>query len=251
MNEDANAPERPAAESSKTSENTARAEFFHAALAIAAKDLRVEARAREVVYAMVFFAALVVTLFAFAFTREGNSDGNAVAGVLWIALPLTGTLGLTRALDREREGNAFRALSSRPSTAAPSTSANCSPSPSSSSSPKPWRPRSRRCFSSPRCSRKLGPLVVLLVLGTVGFAAVGSLFATMLLHARGREVLLGILLYPIVIPVLLAGTRGTQALLALPANRATAWFFARLILVFDAVFITLALWIYEPLVAEE
>ena len=92
-------------------------------------------------------------------------------------------------------------------------------------------------------------LAALLVLGTIGYAAVGSLFAAMLLRARAREVLLGILLYPVVLPILLAGTRGTQALLVMPVDLDGAWFWARLLLVFDIVFITVALWLFEPLVA--
>ena len=95
-----------------------------------------------------------------------------------------------------------------------------------------------------------GPLLVLLFLGTVGFAAVGSLFAAMLLRARAREVLLGIVLYPVVLPILLAGVRGTQALLAVPdVDLDGAWFWARMLLAFDVVFVTVALWVYEPLVA--
>ena len=84
--------------------------FVRAAMAVCAKDLRVEARAREIVYAMAFFAALVLLIGGFAFTREGLVDGNAPAGVLWMAVALAGTLGLARAMDREREGGTFRAL---------------------------------------------------------------------------------------------------------------------------------------------
>jgi ABC-type transport system involved in cytochrome c biogenesis permease component len=96
-----------------------------------------------------------------------------------------------------------------------------------------------------------GALALLLGLGTVGQAAVGSLFAAMLVRARAREVLLGIVLYPVTLPVLIAGTRGTQALLGEPADLATAWFWARLLLVFDVVFITLSLWVYEPLMTAD
>ena len=61
----------------------------------------------------------------------------------------------------------------------------------------------------------------LLVLGTLGFAAVGTLFAAMLVRARSRDVLLPVLLYPITIPVMIAGVRGTAALLS--PSRISRW----------------------------
>ena len=53
-------------------------------------------------------------------------------------------------------------------------------------------------------------VAALLVFGTVGFATVGTLFAAMLARARSRDVLLPILLYPVTIPVMIAGVRGTE-----------------------------------------
>ena len=67
-------------------------------------------------------------------------------------------------------------------------------------------------FHAPFFERPL-LLVALLGLGTVGYAAVGTLFAAMLVRARTRDVMLPILLYPITIPVIIAGVRGTSALL--------------------------------------
>lgn len=226
-------------------------DFLRATLAIAAKDLRIEARAREVVYAMIFFSALLVLLCAFAFTREGLADANAVPGVLYITVALTGTLGLNRAMDREREGSTMRALLLAPIdrnaiylgkllgiTCFMLLAEACAV------------PLTALFFQSSLLAH-LGPLALLLVFATVGYAAVGSLFAAMLLRSRGRDVLLGILLYPVIIPLLIAGTRGTQALLMVPADMSLAWFWARLLFVFDVVFITVSLWVYEPLVAVE
>ena len=65
-------------------------------------------------------------------------------------------------------------------------------------------------------------LVALLVGGTVGFAAVGTLFAAMLVRAHSRDVLLPVLLYPITIPVIIAGVRGTAALMQPPPDEPMA-----------------------------
>lgn len=227
------------------------ARFARAALAVAGKDLRVELRAKEIVYSMIFFAALVVLLFGFAFTREGLSDLTAVGGVIWIAVALTGTLGLNRAMDREREGGTMRALLLAPvDRTAVYVGKLIGITCFMLLAEAVAVPLTALLFGSPILQHFL-PLAALLVLGTFGYAAVGSLFAAMLARARGRDVLLGLLLYPVVMPILLMGVRGTEALLARPAELADAWLFAKFIAAFDAVFFVAALWVYEPLVASD
>ena len=93
-------------------------------------------------------------------------------------------------------------------------------------------------------------LGTLLVLGSVGFAAVGTLFAAMLVRARTRDVMLPILLYPITIPVIIAGVLGTGSLLQSPADEPIALMWIALLVCFDVVFVTLALWMFEPLMTE-
>src|SRR5262249_31345654 len=96
-------------------------------------------------------------------------------------------------------------------------------------------------------SAGLGLLVALLALRTIGFAAVAALFGASLGRARSREVLLPLLVYPIVVPVLIAGTRGTVDLV-LDANATAALFWMKFLVVFDVIFIVLGLWVFEPLV---
>ena len=69
---------------------------------------------------------------------------------------------------------------------------------------------------APRCCSAL------LATGTLGFAAVGTLFAAMLVRARSRDVLLPVLLYPIAVPVIIAGVQGTAASLQPEADAAGA-----------------------------
>ena len=104
-------------------------------------------------------------------------------------------------------------------------------------------------FDAPLFSQPL-LLVPLLFSGTLGFAAVGTLFAAMLMRARTRDVLLPILLYPITIPVIIAGVRGTAALLASPRDETTAIMWIAILVSFDIVFVTLSLWTFEPLMTE-
>ena len=95
-----------------------------------------------------------------------------------------------------------------------------------------------------------GYLAALLATGTIGFAAVGTLFAAMLIRTRSRGVLLPILLYPVTFPVLIAGVGGTVALLQSEPNLDLARFWVALLVFFDAVFLTLALWTFEPVMTE-
>lgn len=225
--------------------------FLRAALAVAGKDLRIELRAKEVIYSMIFFAALVVLLCGFAFTREGQSDLNAVGGVMWITVALTGTLGLNRAMDREREGGTMRALLLAPvDRTAIYVGKLLGITVFMLLAELVAVPLVALLFGSP-ILQHAGPLAVLLALGTFGYAAVGSLFAAMLARARGRDVLLGLLLYPVVIPILLMGVRGTESLLASPVDLQEAWQYAGFTAVFDAVYFVAALWVYEPLIASD
>ena len=90
----------------------------------------------------------------------------------------------------------------------------------------------------------------LVVAGTIGFAAVGTLFAAMLVRTRGRDVLLPLLLYPVTVPVIIAGVRGTAALLQADADLPMARAWLSMLVFFDVVFVTLALWTFEAVMAE-
>ena len=90
----------------------------------------------------------------------------------------------------------------------------------------------------------------LLAAGTLGFAAVGTLFAAMLVPRRSRDVLLPVLLYPITIPVIIAGVRGTAALLQPDVDLPMARLWLSMLVFFDVVFVTLALWTFEPVMTE-
>ena len=90
----------------------------------------------------------------------------------------------------------------------------------------------------------------LLACGSIGYAAVGTLFAAMLARSRSRGALLPVLLYPITIPVIIAGVRGTAALLQPEADLPVARAWLMMLVAFDAVFITLSLWVFEPAMTE-
>jgi heme exporter protein B len=224
--------------------------FFRTAWLIVKKDLTVEVRSLELVLTTVFFAALCVLVFAFAFVEEGRALEHAAAGILWIAIAFSGTLALGRTFERERQAETLRALLLAPAD-------------------RPALyvgklfgvillmllvqvlivPLVGLFFQAPIFDHPV-LLGALLLSGTVGYAAVGTLFAAMLVRARSRAVMLPILLYPIAVPVIIAGVRGTAALFQATPDEPMARFWITLLLFFDVVFVTLALWTFEPLMTE-
>ena len=85
--------------------------FLRQVITIAAKDLRVEWRSREILYTMVLFAVLLVVIFSFAISGGTDVQEHEVAGgILWVAVAFTGTLGLGRIFERERDGETIDAL---------------------------------------------------------------------------------------------------------------------------------------------
>lgn len=224
--------------------------FIATAALVARKDLLVETRSREVVYTALLFAVSCMLVFAFGLVKEGRVIADAAAAILWITIAFAGTLALGRIFDRERQNETLRALLLAP---------------------------------APRAAVYVGklagvlallllveaivvPLVVLmfdaplfrhpafmlglLLAGSLGYGAVGTLFAAMLARSRSRGALLPVLLYPITVPVIIGGVRGTAALLQPEADLAVARAWLTMLVAFDAVFITLSLWTFEPVMTE-
>jgi heme exporter protein B len=217
---------------------------------VARKDLVVEARSRELVYTTLFFSLAAILIFAFGFVREGRPDEDTAAGILWVALAFSGTLALGRAFEREREGETIRALLLAPvergaiylgKVVALVSLMTCVEA--------VVVPVVVLLFNAP-IGRAPGLVAALIVAGTIGFAAVGTLFAAMLIRAHARDVLLPVLLYPITVPVVIAGVRGTAAVFAVEPNLALAQMWLTMLIFFDVVFVTLALWTFGAVMSE-
>ena len=214
------------------------------------KDLTVEVRSMEIALTTFFFAASAVLVFAFALVQEGRAPEDGAAGILWIAVAFAGTLALGRTFERERQSETLRALllapAPRPAIYVGKllgivgllAAAECL-----------LVPLVAFLFQAPLFAHPFW-LAAVLFTGTAGFAAVGTLFAAMLVRARSRDVLLPVLLYPITVPVIIAGVRATATLLQPDVDFAVVRFWMALLLAFDVVFVTLALWTFEPLMTD-
>src|SRR5687768_3006817 len=211
--------------------------FARAVWIVTRKDLLVEARTKEIFFTTVFFALACVLIFAFSFVKDGRAVPDAAAGILWIAIAFSGTLALGRAFERERYGETLRALLVAPIDR-----------------PALYLGKLLGILILLACVEVIiVPLVGLmfqaaffehaalmlglLAAGTVGFAAVGTLFAAMLVRARSRDMLLPVLLYPITVPVIIAGVRGTAALLQPDASESVVCALLAMLVFVGVVFV--------------
>jgi heme exporter protein B len=222
--------------------------FLQHVAALAWKDLRVEVRSGEILWNMTFFASMVVVVFSFAFLRGGELEAAMGPGVIWIAMAFAGSLGLARAFDREREGDTMRGLLLSP---APRAAIFLGKALAISVfilvvatvvTLLTWF-----LFEAPLLSHPL-ILALLLLLGAFGIAVVGSTFAGVLLRTRARDVLLPVVLYPLLVPLFLAGSKATGALME--DSVAGAWQWIRILVAYDALFLVVSLWSFESLVIE-
>ncbi|MEO7272657.1 MAG: heme exporter protein CcmB [Vicinamibacterales bacterium] len=224
--------------------------FLRSAWLITQKDLLIEVRSREILYTTLFFAVSCVLVFAFGFVDEGRALDGAAAGILWIAIAFSGTLALGRTFERERQSETIRALLMTPvDRPALYLGKLAGVLLLLASVEAIIVPLIALMFQAPIFAH---PWLMggLLATGTLGFAAVGTLFAAMLGRSRSRDVLLPVLLYPITIPVIIAGVRGTAALLAPEVDLPMARVWLSMLVFFDLVFVTLALWTFEPVMTE-
>ncbi len=185
--------------------------FWRAVAAIVWKDIRAELRTKDIFSSMVVFAVLSVLIFSFAFELRVPSMTMVVPGILWVAITFAGTLGLNRAFVIEQDKGSLAGLLLAPVD------------------------RSAIYFGKMLSillfmlvvELFLLPLVMIfynlwlltpanllvLLLGTYGFAAVGTVFSAIAVNTRAREVLLPVLLFPVLLPVLIAGVKMTGGLL--------------------------------------
>ena len=226
-------------------------DILAAAWLIARKDFTIEARSREIIATAVFFAVACVLVFSFSLVREGQAPDGVASGVLWIGIAFSGTLSLGRLFERERAHDTLRTLLlapiERPAVYLGKLLAIVMLMTAVGLVLLPFT----ALLFDQGLLRAAPGLAAVVLLGIVGYAAVGTLFAAMLGRSRSRDVLLPVLLYPMTVPVLIAGVRATSALLeAAGPDWETARLWMGVLAAFDAVFVTLALWTFEPVMEE-
>ena len=224
--------------------------FARTVWTVLCKDVVIEVRSRETIATTLFFALSAVIVFAVALVKEGRVVADAAVGILWVAIAFAGTLTLGRTFERERYTDTLRALLLAPAPrAAIYVGKLLAVLAVLLLAELMLVPLVALLFDAALLQRPV-LLIGLLVTGTIGFASVGTLFAAILVRARSRDVLLPVLLYPITIPVIIAGVRGTAALVQQVPDEPMATFWLMLLAAFDTVFVTVALWTFDPLMTD-
>lgn len=223
--------------------------FRALAVEILRKDLRIEVRSREGINTLLFFSVLLVFLFRFAVGSTEIQIRQAAPGLLWLAFILTGLWGMTRIFQVERENDCLELLRLVPGDLGGlylgKVLIGCC---------LMWAAELAilamfGLFFHLDMLPVIGSLIPILVLGTVGYVAIGTLFAAITAHLKAREVLLPLLLFPLMVPILLAAGRLTHLALSGESLMAEAHWL-RLLIGFDVVFLVLG-YLTFPFVMED
>jgi len=221
--------------------------FWRALWAVVWKDLAAELRSRELLSSMLVFALLVILIFNFALELDARERANVTSGVLWVTFTFAGTLGLNRSMAIEKDRGCLDGLLLAPVD------------------------RSAIYFGKAfgnlvfmlvvelivlpvysllyNTNLFLPGLLLVILLGSIGYVAVGTLLASMAVQARTRDVLLPILLFPVVIPVVIAAVKGSGGFLqGIPMDEITPWI--NLLIVYDVIFTAVAFMVFDYVVEE-
>jgi heme exporter protein B len=225
------------------------ADFLRAAGAVVWKDLSAERRSKELVSAMLVFSLLVVLIFNFALELERSRAAlaNVVSGVLWVTFIFAGTIGLNRSLAMEKDRGSLDGLLLAPVDRSALYFGKAVGNLFFMGLVEVIiLPLLSVLFNLPLIS----PLLLLVVLlGTLGYAAVGTLLASMAIHSRARDVMLPILLFPVAIPVLVASVKASAAILGASGwDEIGPWI--NLLIGYDVIFVAIAFMVFDYVVEE-
>jgi heme exporter protein B len=216
----------------------------HLVWTLAWKDLRIEYRSPQAFLTTLFFALLILIVFNFAFDPGNRAIEEAAAGILWVSLLFPGTIQLNRSFQSEREEGTLFGLILSPVD------------------------RGILFFGKFFANWLLLVLVDLLIFGAfvvfynvparlemlwilvlmalvaLVFSAVGTLFAAMVSGLRTKDVLLPVLLFPILVPVVIAAVNATQEVLS-PASFEFFYRWLKLLAVCDVIFVSACFVVFD------
>jgi len=221
--------------------------FFASLTAVTWKDLAVEWRSREMLSAMLIFALLVLFIFNFALELDAVTRANVTAGVLWVTFTFAGTLGLNRSMAMEKDRGCLDGLLLAP---VDRVAIYCGKALANLLLMLVVAAIVLPVYSILYNINLFQPgLVLVIVLGSIGYTAVGTLLASMAVQARTRDILLPILLFPVVLPLLVAAVKSSSALLqGYPLGESSGWI--NLLIVYDLIFIAVSLMVFDYVIEE-
>lgn len=221
--------------------------FVSAMGAVLWKDLAAELRGRELISSMLVFAILVIFIFNFALELDAQARATVTSGVIWVTLVFAGTLGLNRSMAVEKDRGCLDGLLLAPVDRTAIYFGKALGN---------WvfmlvvaaiiLPLYSVLYNTNLF--QLG-LIAVILLGTAGYAAVGTLLSAMAVQTRTRDILLPILLFPIIIPVLIASVKASSGFLqGMAMGEIQPWL--NLLGAYDVIFIAAAFMVFDYVVEE-
>jgi len=214
---------------------------FRQALTIAWKDLRSEIRSKETINASLSFAIVILLLFSFAFDPTSDTTREISGGLLWIVFAFAGALIVNRSFARDLPNDCLDALIASPVSGAALFLG------------KAWANivllLTLELVSFPvfgifynvAWTQRFWPLMLVLVLASWGMTVVGTMFSALTVNLRLRELMLPMLVYPIMIPGLLAAIQLTTALVGGKPLEGDLLMWLKLLVGFDVIYTALAI----------
>jgi heme exporter protein B len=221
--------------------------FVRRIIAIVRKDVITELRTKEMLSSMIVFSLVAVFIFSIALDLSATSPLDTTPGLLWVTIAFAGTLGLSRSLAQEQENHCIDGLLLAPMDRSAIFFGKALGNFIFMSVVELIVvPVFAVLFNVPLLRLSVG---LVIVLGTLGYASVGTLFSTMAVNTRAREVMLPILLLPVSVPVFISAVNATGGFLAGdPLADVANWL--QLLIAYDAIIIAVSFMTFDYVVEE-
>jgi len=223
--------------------------YWKGVWALLRKDLILELRTREMLTSMGIFSLLVLLIFNFM-TEPGTPLSNQMApAILWIAFTFAGVLGLNRSFFLEKEKECLQGLLLCPIDRSALFLGKFLGNMLFILAIEAITLVFFSILFNKPVFRTIDQLGVLILLGDIGFASVGTLFSAISLNTKAREVMLPLLLFSIIIPVIIVATKLTGRILQV-CTWSDLWSGLKILISFDAIFLTLSILTFEHTLEE-
>lgn len=208
------------------------------------KDLISERRSKETLNALFFFAFLLLVVFQFTLGDDRERLVGALPGLLWLGFILTGLVGLGRTFLAERENDCWEGLLLAPGDKSAIFLGKVAGNLLLMTVVEALVLALFGVFFNVDVAANLPRVAAVVLLASVGFAAVGTLFAAMTAHVRARELLFPVLLLPVQVPILLGAVKATEAVLLGESLGAVAHWL-KLLAAADVIFVVVGLLTFD------
>jgi heme exporter protein B len=216
---------------------------------IAGKDLRIEFRSKEKIYSMMLFSLLVMVIFNFAFEPGAEYIKDVAPGILWVAFIFAASLGLSRSFVLEKEEDCMQGLMLSPLDRSGIYLGKVIGNFIFTMTIELLSLPFFAVFFNLSLTAALPPLMIVIVLATFGFIAVGTLFSALSVGIRGGDMILPLLLFPMQVPVIISAVKSTGMIMAGSGiEMYSQWL--KLLIAFDIIFFVASFVIFEYLIEE-